>query len=109
MQQTFDIGAHLKRSSIQTITIRELTGKNERNAKCRAEEPMEIGDELLAESIVEVDGKPVQYPFHGFRDWSSRTLEVVRTCFNELNGTTEAERMGPIRAARSGEESPAET
>jgi hypothetical protein len=99
-QQKFEL-VGLKRMSVESVTVKELTGRDEDAARFRSANDMaRMSNELIAQSIIEVDGSPVEPPFHGFIDWSSRTLDVVRRCFNEVNSVSPEEAEDPIRRAQ---------
>jgi len=97
----------IRRMSIKSVTIRELIGDNEIAARFRAgEDTKGIAMELVADSIVEVNGQLVDVPFSGWKQWTTRTLDMVRMCFNEVNGLTPEEAEGPIEQARAALEAP---
>ena len=71
---------------IASVTLRQLTGEDE----LAVAERIGTGDptgarvlnQLIAESIVKVDGESVTCPYVGWKAWDLPTIGVVRACFD---------------------------
>jgi hypothetical protein len=81
-----------KGCDIETITIRETTGKDEAQAALNSRAKGKHGvfvDEMIRLSIAKVDGKEVEQPFNDIEEWSSKTRAWVLKGYFKVNGTTE--------------------
>ncbi len=89
--------------SIQSVKIRETSGVDEMSAARLADKNRsEIGLELVASSILEVDGIPVSSA-PSMESWSTRTRTAIQIYWAEINVVTEDE-LGPfIAQAMSGD------
>jgi hypothetical protein len=87
-------GKGTKRVDIQSVSLREITGKDEVLAASIAEAKGKQGSiqlELVRLAIVKVDGQSVQQPFGDLDGWNSRTRKFVLDAFLSINSTSEKE------------------
>lgn len=77
-----------KGSNIKTLVMRETDGVDEEIAsglvKSKGGSAFPV-EELVRQSIVEVDGQKVVQPFFDFDKWNSRTRSYVLAAWKELN------------------------
>lgn len=88
-------GAGKRRVDVESITIREVNGKDEELAETWSQAKGKQGNtlvELLRLSIVKVNGVAVPQPFGDFDGWNSRTRKFAMDAFAEINGTTKDEK-----------------
>lgn len=86
-----------ERCNIKSVSIRETTGVDERNAALAAEaKKTATYPELIRLAIVAVDGQPVSPPGAvDFDNWNSRTRKAVGLLFDRINDVAAAE-MDPL-------------
>lgn len=105
-QFTFPEGYGLK-----TITLRELTGKDQKEAAKQLaalgsmeDEELALLDANVGQSIVAIDGQPIQKPFFGMDSWTMRVRRLVIEGFTLLNSIPEKDSESFLNA---GAEAPA--
>lgn len=88
--------------SVQSVTIREVTGRDELAAAKLAEAKKTTAyTELIKLAIVEVDGAPVAPAGNvPLEEWTTKTRKAVARYFDELNDVAEAALDPLIRRAR---------
>lgn len=91
--RTYDLAG--RRASIQSITLRALTGADYYAALERAEGPdqrrvtgLDVKTEAIADAIAEVDGAAVPRPFNAWSSWGARTGAFVGRAYGDLNELT---------------------
>lgn len=94
LRQTYPLPA---RCSVNTVTIRETNGIDEKNAAIAADaKDGNVIEELIRIAIVEVDGEKVNPPASvQFEAWTTRTRKAVIMFFNRLNDASDEE-MAPL-------------
>jgi hypothetical protein len=72
--------------AVDSFKLRRIIGDDELAAAERAEDApgIVLEEQMICEAIVEVDDKPVQRPYQGFRGWDSVTRDFVRAAFRRL-------------------------
>lgn len=78
-----------KNCSIDSVTIKETTGRDEEKAAqlARAKGAKEsVFEELMRLSIVAVNDTPVDQPYSGLDDWNSKTRSYILQAFQSING-----------------------
>jgi len=77
---------------MKTITMRELTGKDEKEAARQLsalgttdDEELAILEANVSQSIVAIDGKLITGPFFGMGEWTMKVRRLVVAAFTELN------------------------
>lgn len=100
MQFEFKLTSPLR--SVESVTLRTITGREERDCRFQAgDDPVKAVDAMVAASIVAVNGKPVQSPYHDWLTWNSKTADCVRAYFNELNAAVPQDVKDPIEECRA--------
>jgi len=88
-QRTFDLPAGC---TIQTVTLRETNGKDEKAAHDDAKTmKIDVTEAMIRRAVVEIDGNPVSWPVSEFESWNTKTRVLVARAFHVLNGTTDEE------------------
>lgn len=88
------------RCCIESVTLRETFGTDEDEAVIASENnESDPKMELVALSIVAVDGKPCLPGHSGFDNWPTKTRGVVKALFNRLNDAPAKELEKLIKAA----------
>lgn len=96
LEKTFDLPA---RCSIKRVTIRELNGKDERQALLAAKESGEtLWLAMVRLSITQVDDQAIHTGSAPVDDWNTRTRNAVGQFFDYMNGV-EDEEIAPLLAA----------
>lgn len=84
-----------KGCSVQSISMRETTGKDEETALRQAEikgSPQFYPNELLRLAITKVDGQEVKVGEHlDIESWNSKTRLLAKTAFNRMNSCNDEE------------------
>lgn len=92
-EQFFDVRRY-NLGRLQNFTLRYLTGEDEMAAAHRAQDAtsMLLNENLIAESIVAVNGERLEGPCIEWTAWPSRDRDFVRSAFNRMNRLTLQER-----------------
>lgn len=107
-----------KGSSLRTVSVRELTNHDRRNAAQAVSSKREttdynrlLGDEMLRLSICEVNDKPHDgiMPIAGFADWLIRDTAYVRALYSKLNDVEESDLIPLVKAETGSEQTDALT
>lgn len=83
-----------KRVDVQSITVREVNGRDEEIAAAATEAKGKHGSmvlELLRLAIVKIDGAPTAQPFGEIDKWNARTRKLALDAYISINGTTKEE------------------
>lgn len=96
-QKTFNLARF--KLDISSITLEQLDGEAELAALERANGSSTGGmEQLVAESIVQVDGQEVVRPFVEWKRWTSRTRDFVRMAFHRYCSATPKELEDFVKA-----------
>lgn len=91
--------------SVKSVRLRQTNGFDERKAAKKAETKKTLfAEELLALSIIEVDGEPVPEGAAPVANWASGTRAAVMEFFNHLNEVPDEAIQRSIKEAEADEE-----
>ena len=80
-----------KGCSIESVTLREIDGKDEEQAAGAAEargmKPGQVTEEMVRCALVEVNDTAVVYPHPGLSKWNTKTRNLVIAAFASMNST----------------------
>ncbi len=88
---------------VQSFKMRSLTGEDliSSAARCAPAEgtsleptifSLQMRQQQIAQSIIEVNGEQVRGPCLAFMKWNSRTRELVTMAYDHINGVSSSER-----------------
>lgn len=99
-RKTFDVSSY--KLEIDTFELEEISGEEELAAIERAgtnPTGSRLQEQMVADSIVSVNGEPVVRPYVDWKKWKSRTRDFVRAAFHKMNSGAPAEIDDFMKAA----------
>lgn len=100
LEYPFDLSEY-EGLDVKSIVIRETDGTDERNAllnvKAKGANHTNMHEEMIALSVVEVDGSPIAQPFTGMGAWNSATRNTVARLYEDVNSARD---VGPLLKAK---------
>ena len=85
--KTFDLSQY-QPLSVTSFTMKRINGYDELAAAERVtsgNEGASLGEQMIAESITQVDGQDVTTPYVDWAKWCSVTRDFVRAAFDKFN------------------------